>query len=751
LTLLLRRSYQRFALYLAKPSFISQVDPRNRVWSHCLPSLFYEAPNMSSRTFPFADDHPTKRSRINGDSLDNQISSLNESAVLKLQYGRIDDAQHFFVQALDCYTAKRHELKIQGNDINGRNCPYEPSTLTYHVGGQSTPHFCTLKSPSLNDALEYDEGVRIYSDTMVFQTGDGESMQSATLYYNIAQSFVLMQKYDEARSWFELALMCMKHVPLHDNVAVAMVKIRHNLGYCYYHLAKSLEAKHCFEKALELSEKFLLGLPYTAVARTAYAVVNFYNASPNDKALIDLLEHSLAEYKCLFEKGSREVAAVLNNIGRAYFAEGKFKKALQYYNESLSIRRMILNESSIDIAATICSTGQTHHRLGELTEALQLYEEFLGLATSVKYNKRDVAIIAKSTGEIYHKNGDLKQARSHFENALAAAVAGFGHFHAEVASIYNRLGNLFYETNDLNNALECYKEGLIIEQLTLPPGHARIVVTIANIAQIHYQLGEYALAFARYNQVYMIQLKVHGPQSLEVAKALATMGEMEYKMRNFEAAFALFQDVLVIQREFYKEIGDGLDVASTLNSIGIVACAQGEYKVAQSCFDSSLSIRRNELGDHKDTATLWYNLATVKEETGDEDNAIAMYKECFRIERLMLSSGLKCDLVDTLQRLGRLHQRRGELDEALQYFQEALSSLRNRGEEATLSVAKFLNLVGNVHLQRADISQMMQCYIEASRIYQESNHGAPPNEMLVIAGYYLYGLSKLHPLSAAVA
>jgi tetratricopeptide (TPR) repeat protein len=704
---------------------------------------------MSSRAFPFTDDHPTKRSRINGDSLDNQISSLNESAVLKLQYGRIDDAQHFFVQALDCYTAKRQESKFQGDDINGRNSTYVTSTLTYHVDSISLPQACTLKSPSLNNALEYDEGVRIYSDTMVFQKGDSDSMQSATLYYNVAQSFLQMQKYDEARSWFELALMCMKHVPPLSNVAVTMVKIRQNLGYCYYHLGKSLEAKHCFEKALELSEKFHLGLPFTAAARTAFAVVNFYNASPNDKALIDMLEQSLTEYRCIFENGSREVAAVLNNIGRAYFVEGSFKKALQYYNESLSIRRKILNDSSIDFAATICSTGQTHHRLGELTEALQLYEEFLGLA--VKYNKRDVAIIAKSTGEIYHKHGNLKKAKSHFENALAAAFAGFGQFHAEVASIYNRLGNLFYETNDLIKALECYKEGLIIEQLTLPAGHARIVVTIANIAQIHYQLGEYALALARYNQVYIIQLKIHGPQSLEVAKALATMGEMEYKMRNFEAAFTLFQDVLVIQREFYSGIGDGLEVASTLNSIGIVACAKGEYKVAHSCFDSSLSIRRKELGDHKDTATLWYNLATVKEETGDEENAITMYKECLRIERLMLSSGLKCDLVDTLQRLGRLHQSRGELDEGLQYFQEALSSLRTRGEGAALSVAKFLNLVGNVHLQRADISQMMQCYIEASRIYQESNCGAPPNEMLVVAGYYLYGLSKLHPLSAATA
>jgi tetratricopeptide (TPR) repeat protein len=667
---------------------------------------------------------------------------------LNLQHGMIDDAQHFFVQALDCFTVKHREYKliqdekVQLNDSAQNVMTFQDSNDTH----QSVVN--SLKSPALNDAIEYDEGVRAYIDTMDICDGIPDSLQSAALYYNVAQTFVHLNKYKDAMSWFDLALMCVKLVPESGAVFTITVKIRHNLGYCYYRLAKSAEATYCFEKALDLAEEAGLGFPYTAAARNAYAVALFYSAPTNVKALT-LLEKSLIEYRCIFGNNSREVASVLNNIGRVHFSNGSFHDAVLCYRESLVIRRERLCGDSIDVAATICSAGQALHRLGDLKQALSLYEEFLTLSVSGKYNQRDIAVIAKSAGEIYHKQARHVDAKEIYERALDAAFAGFGHIHPEIASIYNRLGNLYYETTKLGKALECYKEGLTIEQLTLPPCHARIVVTIANIAQIHYQLGEFDMALARYNQVYNIQLKAHGPRSLEVSKALSTMGEMEYKMRHFEAAFTIFQDVLVIQRECLCDSNDGLEIASTLNSIGIVACAQGEFKIAQNCFDSSLRIRQKKLGDHKDTATLWYNLATVNEEVGDEDGAIAMYKECVRIERTISAEKQKCDVVDSLQRLGRLHQRRGELDEALQYFQEALERLRDRGEDATFAVAKFLNLVGNIHLQRAEITEMMQSYTEASRIYRET--AAPPNEVLVIAGYYMYGLSKLHPPGAAVA
>ena len=209
--------------------------------------------NTRSRsTSSFTDGGPNKKAKTFESRLDTEISTLNECGVLNMQYGMIDDAQHFFVQALDCFTEKHRECTlIEADRRNGIG----QNELLLQGSGIHQDVVASLKSPSLNDTLEYDEGVRAYIDTMDIGEGVSSSLQSAALYYNVAQTFVHLNKYNDAMSWFELALMCIKLVPECVTVFTTIVKIRHNLGYCYYRLAKINEAKYCFEKALDLAKK----------------------------------------------------------------------------------------------------------------------------------------------------------------------------------------------------------------------------------------------------------------------------------------------------------------------------------------------------------------------------------------------------------------------------------------------------------------------------------------------------------------
>jgi hypothetical protein len=60
-----------------------------------------------------------------------------------------------------------------------------------------------------------------------------------------------------------------------------------------------------------------------------------------------------------------------------------------------------------------------------------------------------------------------------------------------------------------------------------------------------------------------------------------------------------------------------------------------------------------------------------------------------------------------------------------------------------------LNLIGNIHLQRAEFNEFMNCYTEASRIYKRQ--GQPQETLLVFSGYKFYALSKSHPECAVIA
>ena len=115
-----------------------------------------------------------------------------------------------------------------------------------------------------------------------------------------------------------------------------------------------------------------------------------------------------------------------------------------------------------------------------------------------------------------------------------------------------------------------------------------------------------------------------------------------------------------------------LDIASSLNSIGLVLFKLKLHELAMQSFMESLKIRREILGDaHRDVAIIMYNIATIYLERGDEDEAMKYYKETLRVERATLGRD-HTDVIMTLQYKAQVHQQRGELDDALECYFEVL-------------------------------------------------------------------------------
>jgi tetratricopeptide (TPR) repeat protein len=696
---------------------------------------------------------PEKRARLH--SADD-IALLNESGFPSLQNDRDDDSHDLSSQAngrTDGKSNLQHkkacgEAKESQTAVCATEAVDSSSDGVNVEGDEGTTRTGKATLMYIYQRQEYDEGMYLYDDALSADEIQSESIRSATLLYNVGQTHVHQRKYYEARRWFELALVRVMLNAQNSEAARVLVKLYHNLGHCHYRLGSNEESMRNYQKALAQIRDAGMGELEIAATNNCIAVLLFHNdASDSDKAL-KTFQETLNLYRKVYGPSSREVATILNNIGRVFYLKGDYSQALRVYKEALAIRRWVLGTESIDLAATMCNTGQTHHQLGDLEEAMVYYQEFLSLAeTRLGCNHRDVAVIYKCMAEIYHERGDIEDARLMYEKALQAGRAALGNYHPDLASTINKLGNLYYELQDLDTALKYYIEGLKVEQVVLEPCHPHIMVTLMNIAQIHRHRGNFSAALITYGEVHALQLKAYGPNSLAVANTLSSMGLMQYQLKAYSSAFDLYQGALRIQRDHFGN-DENADVASTLNSIGLVLFNQGVYGLAKSCFTDSLRIRQKIFGpDHRDVAILWYNIATIYLETGEDDFAIRLYKETLRVERKALGHKHH-DVILTLQHLGLVHQQRGELDEALQYFSEALEIERTKEGTSQIAVGKLLNLIGNIHLQSANVEEMMTCYTEASHIYRE---WAQQNETLVIAGYNFYGISKLHPPSAPMA
>ena len=110
---------------------------------------------------------------------------------------------------------------------------------------------------------------------------------------------------------------------------------------------------------------------------------------------------------------------------------------------------------------------------------------------------------------------------------------------------------------------------------------------------------------------------------------------MYYYVQHYNDALESYQVALQIRRDMYQNNDTAHpDIASTLNSIGLIFYRQEMYTLAIQCFNECLTLRQKLFGaNSREVSIAWYNLATVQLELGCDDIAVQCYKESIRIEK----------------------------------------------------------------------------------------------------------------------
>ena len=156
---------------------------------------------------------------------------------------------------------------------------------------------------------------------------------------------------------------------------------------------------------------------------------------------------------------------------------------------------------------------------------------------------------------------------------------------------------------------------------------------------------------------------------------------------------------------------DNFDIAATFNSIGLIAFKMKKLDLAKDAFQNCIRIRikLEATACHRDIVTLYSNLGTVFLANGEDKEAIQMFAESIRLERNTLGDN-HLGVAVSLQHLAQLHQDRGELELARDYFAEALDITRGVDESMMANkqrtICTLLNLLGNIHSKLWDFQEV---------------------------------------------
>lgn len=268
-----------------------------------------------------------------------------------------------------------------------------------------------------------------------------------------------------------------------------------------------------------------------------------------------------------------------------------------------------------------------------------------------------------------------------------------------------------------------------------------------------------------------------------IASVLICTGSVYYRLGNRNEELEAYKKA---KNVYCKAFGENhVFVAGTRKNIGMVLAERGQYDLAQRQFEKAMSIyvqqnkarqqpRQNDDGElevcwknelqnanmNRDVASVISCIGNVKNRVGELDAALTKYLQALQIYRSLYElkhednnmnkkrnpdvESLR-DVTSTLKVIGMVHAKRGDLDTAMQFFQESMALLRRHevetpiksdssalvvdDETATTATndtvseanrlviretkASVLTRIASIHLKKGELDEAMASYREA--------------------------------------
>jgi tetratricopeptide (TPR) repeat protein len=160
-----------------------------------------------------------------------------------------------------------------------------------------------------------------------------------------------------------------------------------------------------------------------------------------------------------------------------------------------------------------------------------------------------------------------------------------------------------------------------------------------------------------------------------VALVLHEMGDLYDGLTEYDEAITCFREAMDIRRQRVEENPDDVTAstlyAATLYSMGFTLHNQDIDARALRVFDEALEIRRACLGDNaREVGDTLNIMGFLKAKSGQLDGSLQLLLEALRIRRL---NGDLIKASDTYKNIGNVQREQGDGERALLSYKEALA------------------------------------------------------------------------------
>lgn len=548
------------------------------------------------------------------------------------------------------------------------------------------------------------------------------SVANAERYFHTAKSYYNSENYDSAAANFQKASYLFKK--LYEKQA--------NQQFISYYL-------YCVD--LQTFSYYQLN-QYEPIAKLIEKTVNwtdtiipwhnkFYGNLFETKAKVLLKQGNKSKakkyyLKCLDVRKSlnggdkQSLLPIYFNIAQIYFHEGKYDKAITYFNQSMS--KSNFPEDLKDDISTLNYIGIAYLKKADYKNAEKSLKKSMKMSEGVDIAQH--AMLTKSykyLGKLYSEKGNLQQAEIFFQKALnllnsiddTSKIRRIKCYR-DLAGVQSHLGKYMVAQTNLMEAIELLKSA----DQTNWALKGDLNKEIGNVFK---EQGAYEKALQYYTQTLDIykNKKHNAPKELIITQS--ALSDYWAERGNPRKAIDLLKESLDVYDDFYSE--NRIIQAKILGNLGKSYLINREYDKAFKTIKKSIKLYKSNCSaqEHPDIAVAYNNLGNVYNRKGNYSKAIESYEKSLKILHNIYGNNSH-KLVSTYNNFGNVYAAKNEYKRAREFYLKALSLTKKHLGTSHPSLIKLYNNIGNLHLHTNEKS-LSRSYHQKALKLKENIYG----------------------------
>jgi pentatricopeptide repeat protein len=334
---------------------------------------------------------------------------------------------------------------------------------------------------------------------------------------------------------------------------------------------------------------------------------------------------------------SLDLAAVVNNLGRQYYARGDLGHALEYFGRALAIGER-LEAESMEVAGWLNNVGAVHMARGELEEAERRLEGSLALTQRLEPDSLLAADSLTNLGEIDRMRGNLDRALERQQRSLRIRERLMPDSFL-VADSLNNIGNVLSGRGDLEQAVGYFRRALALHE-KLAPDSGGVAMCLNNLGLAYGDLGDLDQALDCHQRSLAIVDRL-APESLDVACSLHNIAGIYEERGLLDQALGLYERAIGLRERLAPQ---SLDLAATLDLAGGLRRRLGDVAGAVADHERSLAIEARVGLDSLEAGFTHDGLGRAREAMGDREAARREHEQAVAaLERARERTGLTAE------------------------------------------------------------------------------------------------------------